>query len=262
MIINPTYIKQILNTDVNDSVINYLIKHVFTNVCNEVQLDTSLEEEEIATVPHTPTENPNILEDQITLFQETIIYGVACDLINIKEQAIEIPQYLLNYYSNKVEEITFCNLYDYCLRELNDYLNSVSTVNYVRSLLFLDNRVSDEDLAFLIEYYTEFLCSKLPEDSEVDTNAWIFKQALYTQIACHIFKLKPNFIGSPKSYKVDEVRVTWTVNFDKKGNTWCDLAEEAFADLKKHYYGLYGFYAFDRPGARTKYGYHGPTSRR
>ena len=99
MIIDPTYIKQILNTEVNDSVINYLIKHVFNNVCNEVQLDTSLEEEEIATVPQPPTTNPHILENELTLFQETIIYGVACDLITIKEQDIEIPQYLLNYYS-------------------------------------------------------------------------------------------------------------------------------------------------------------------
>ena len=262
MIINPTYIQQILNIEVSDSVINYLIKHVFDNVCNKVQLDTSLEEEEIATVPHTPTENPNILEDELSLFQETIIYGVACDLITIKEQDIEIPQYLLNYYSNKVEDITFCNLYNYCLKTLDDYLNSVSQVNYVRHLFFLDDRVSDDDLAFLIEYYTEILCSKLPEDADIDTDAWIFKQALYTQIACHLFKLRPNIIGSPKSYKVDEVRVTWTLNFDKEGNTWCDLAEEAFGDLKKHYYGLYGFYAFDRPGARTKYGYHGPTSRR
>ena len=82
------------------------------------------------------------------------------------------------------------------------------------------------------------------------------------QIACHIFKLKPNLIGSPKSYKVDEVRVTWTLNFDKEGNTWCDLAEEALADLKKKFYGKYGFVAWDRPGARTKYGYHGPGGQR
>ena len=261
MIIDPTYIKQVLNTQASDSVIAYLIKHVFNYVCNEVQLDSSLEEEEIATVPQNPTTNPHIMEDGLTLFQETIIYGIACDLININEQAIDIPQYLIDYYSSKVEEITFCNLYDYCLKSLDDYLNSMSMVKYVRNLLFLDNRISDDDLAFLIEHYTELLCSYLPEDTEIDTDAWIFKQALLMQIACHIFKLRPNFIGNPKSYKVDEVRVTWTLNFDRKNHTWCDLAEEALADLKKKYYNLYGFYAFDRPGARTKYGYHGPTSR-
>ena len=207
MIINPTYIKQILNTQASDSTINYLIKHVFNYVCNEVQLDTSLEEEEIATVPQTPTKNPNILENELSLFQETIIYGIACDLININEEAIEIPQYLLNYYSNKVENITFCNLYDYCLKTLNEYLNSISQVNYVRHLFFLDNRISDDDLAFLIEYYTELLCSKLPEDTDIDIDSWIFKQALYMQIACHIFKLKPNLIGSPKAIKLTKLEL-------------------------------------------------------
>ena len=45
-------------------------------------------------------------------------------------------------------------------------------------------------------------------------------------------------------------------------NTWCDIANEDFANLKKHHYGLYGIYAYDRPGARTKYGHHGPGGNR
>lgn len=258
MIINPTYIQQVLNVQVNEQVINYLIKHIFNYICNKVGLESSLEKEEILTIAQDPIENPNILEDDITLFQETLIYGIACDLISTNEQVIDIPSYLLDFYKDNIEVVTYCNLYDYCLQNLDEYLNSISQVEYVRQYLFLDNRVSDEDIAFLIQHYTNYLISYLPQDTEIDTNSWLFKQALLMQIACHLFKLKPNIIGTPKSYKVDEVRVTWTIGFDKEGATWCDLAEEAFADLKKKYYGLYGFVAWDRPGARTKYGYHGP----
>lgn len=262
MIIDPTYIQQVLNIEVSDSVINYLIKHIFNYICKEVGLESSLEKEEILTIPQDPIEYPNILENDITLFQETLIYGIACDLIKTDEQVIDVPTYLFDFYKESIENVTYCNLYDYCLKNLDVYLNSISQVNYVRKYLFLDNRVSDEELAFLIQHYTNYLISCLPEDAEIDTESWLFKQALLTQIACHLFKLKPNLVSSPKSYKVDEVRVTWTIGFDKEGNTWCDLAEEALADLKKKFYGLYGFVAWDRPGARTKYGYHGPGGRR
>ena len=262
MIIDPTYIQQVLNIEVSDSVINYLIKHIFNYICKEVGLESSLEKEEILTIPQDPIEYPNILENDITLFQETLIYGIACDLIKTDEQVIDVPIYLFDFYKESIENVTYCNLYDYCLKNLDVYLNSISQVNYVRKYLFLDNRVSDEELAFLIQHYTNYLISCLPENTEIDTESWLFKQALLTQIACHLFKLKPNLVSSPKSYKVDEVRVTWTIGFDKEGNTWCDLAEEALADLKKKFYGLYGFVAWDRPGARTKYGYHGPGGRR
>ena len=60
----------------------------------------------------------------------------------------------------------------------------------------------------------------------------------------------------------DEVRETFVLDFDKNKNTWCDIANEDLANLKKKIYGLYGLYAYDRPGARTKYGYHGPSRRR
>lgn len=261
MIIDPTYIQQVLNIQVNDSVINYLIKHIFNYICKEVGLESSLEQEEILTIPQDPIDYPNILEDDITLFQETLIYGIACDLINTDEQVIDVPTYLFDFYQENIENVTYCNLYNYCLKNLDEYLNSISKVGYVRKYLFLDNRVTDEELAFLIQHYTNYLIDCLPKEAQVDTDSWLFKQALLTQIACHLLKLKPNLISAPKSYKVDEVRVTWTIGFDKEGNTWCDLAEEALADLKKKYYGLYGFVAWDRPGARTKYGYHGPRGR-
>ena len=46
MIIDPTYIQQVLNIEVSDSVINYLIKHIFNYICKEVGLESSLEKEE------------------------------------------------------------------------------------------------------------------------------------------------------------------------------------------------------------------------
>lgn len=262
MIIDPTYIKTVLNIEISDELLNYLIKHFFNYVCKEVGLDSTLEEEEIATIPTTQKENPNILEDDLTLFQETIIYGIACELINVGLMQNTMPENIYQFYQPQIQELNYCSLFDYCLQQLDVYLNDeISQVEYVRKILFLTPKITDEELAFLIKHYTEYLISCLPEDAEVDTDSWIFKQALIMQIACHIFRLKPNLIGTPKSYKVDEVRVTWTIGFDKENNTWCDLAEEALADLKKKFYGRYGFVAWDRPGARTKYGYHGPGGR-
>lgn len=150
MIIDPTYIQQVLNIEVSDSVINYLIKHIFNYICKEVGLETSLEQEEILTTPQNPIEYPNILENDITLFQETLIYGIACDLIKTDEKVINIPTYLSDFYKESIENVTYCNLYDYCLKNLDVYLNSISQVNYVRKFLFLDERVNDEELAFLI----------------------------------------------------------------------------------------------------------------
>lgn len=262
MIIDSTYIKNVLNAEVDNQVINYLIKHVFTDICRDIGLDSTLAEEEIVTIElETPIENPNILEDDLTLFQETLIYGIACNLVQTGLIPNTITEQLSQFYQDDIEDVTYCNVFDYCLKQLNAYLNNMSEVEYVRNFLFLNHKISDSQIAFLVQHYKEYLISCLPADSDVDTNSWLFKQALLMQIACHIFKLKPNLIGSPKSYKVDEVRVAWTLDFDKEGNTWCDLAEEALADLKKKYYNLYGFVAWDRPGARTKYGYHGPGGR-
>lgn len=263
MIIDPTYIKQVLNIDVNNEVITYLIKHFFNYVCKEIGLESTLEEEEIATIPtETQKENPNILEDDLTLFQETIIYGIACDLTQTEAIPNIITEDIFQSYKEYMTDVTYCNIFNYCLQELDTYLNHTTDVDYVRSFLFLkESQISDQQLAFLIEHYTKHLISCLPEDAEIDTNSQKFRDALIAQIACHIYKIKPNWIGAPKSYKVDEVRVTYTLGFDKEGNTWCDIAEETLADLKKKYNTLYGIIAWDRPGARTKYGYHGPGGR-
>lgn len=264
MIIDPTYIQTALNTQLHSQVINYLIKHVFNYICGQIGLESTLEEEEIATEPRDDIviENPNILTDDLTLFQETLIYGVACELVSTQLIDDTVSEELYQFYKDNIDDVTYCNIFKYCLTQLDVYLNSMSQVEYVRQVLLLKPIITDEELAFLINHFTQYLISCLPEDAKVDTDSWLFKQALIMQIACHIFKLRPDVIGTPKSYKVDEVRVTWAVGFDKEGNTWCDLAEEALADLKKKYYGKYGFVAWDRPGARTKYGYHGPGGQR
>jgi hypothetical protein len=259
MIIDIAYIKTVLNTEVNDSVINYLIKHFFNYVCKQTQLDTTLENEEILTTNQTNPTTPNILEDDITLFQETIIYGIGCDLTQT-EQLTETNFQIQEKYKDIIQDPTYCNIFDYCLTQLNEYLDSTSQIQYIRNLFSLDiNTVSDDELAFLIQHYTNYLTMYLDKDGEeIDTESPLFKQALYSQIACHIYKVNPTAIITPKSYKVDEVRETYVLDFDKEGHTWCDIADEDLANLKKKYYGLYGIYAYDRPGARTKYGYHGP----
>lgn len=258
MIIDITYIKNVLNTEVEDSVINYLIKHFFNYVCNEIMLDTTLEEEEIATVVADTPQIPNILEDDLTLFQETIIYGIGCELTET-DILTTINSQIQEKYKDTIEDVTYCNVFDYCLKQLDEYLNSKSEVETLRILFGLKKEdVSDDELSFLLQYYTDYILSYMPEDQEIDTESPFFKQALYALIACHIYKVNPTAIINPRSYKVDEVMEIFTLNFDKMNNTWCDLANEAFATLKKKTYNLYGIYAYDRPGARTKYGYHGP----
>lgn len=259
MIIDIAYIKTVLNTEVNDSVINYLIKHFFNYICKQTQLDTTLQEEEILTTNQETQTNPNILEDDLTLFQETLIYGIGCDLTETKQLDTINPQ-IKKKYKNIIQDPNYCTIFDHCLNQINEYLNSTSTVQYVRNLFSLDpNMVSDDELTFLIQHYTNYLTMYLDKDGEeIDTESPLFKQALYSQIACHIYKVNPTAIITPKSYKVDEVRETYVLDFDKEGHTWCDIAEEDLGNLKKKYYGLYGLYAYDRPGARTKYGYHGP----
>ena len=158
------------------------------------------------------------------------------------------------------EYSTYCDFFNNCLETLDAYLNETSEIHVVRRLFSLDEHlISDDDLAFYIQHFTQYLLAYLPEDEEIDTESPKFKQALYTQIACHIFRINPTAIVSPKSYKVDEVRETFVLDFDKNKNTWCDIANEDFANLKKKSYGLYGLYAYDRPGARTKYGHHNIT---
>lgn len=258
MIIDIAYIKNVLNAEVPDSVISYLIKHFFNYICDHVKVISTLEEEEILTTNKDSQTNPNILEDDLTLFQETLIYGIGCELTEIGDLTT-VNEGIQKKYP---ELTTYCDFFNYCLDILYTYINSMSDVEIVRRLFSLDeNLISDDDLAFLIQHFTQYIISYMPEDEKIDTESPLFKQALYTQIACHIYRTHPTYIISPKSYKVDETRETFVLDFDKKKNTWCDIANEDLANLKKKIYGLYGVYAYDRPGARSKYGYHGPKAR-
>ena len=141
---DPTYIKTVLNIEISDELLNYLIKHFFNYVCKEVGLDSTLEEEEIATIPTTQKENPNILEDDLTLFQETIIYGIACELINVGLMQNTMPENIYQFYQPQIQELNYCSLFDYCLQQLDVCLNDeISQVEYVRKILFLTPKITD-----------------------------------------------------------------------------------------------------------------------
>lgn len=270
MIIDISYIKKALNVEVEDSIIQYLIDFYFDYLCEHVNVETSLDEQEILNDNlEVPIENPNISNDDLTIFQETIIYGIACHLLKMNISITIVPQELYNEYielykqskeiNYEIDTLTYCDLFDICLNLLSDYLNDTSNVGYLRRLLGLyAEDISNNEIEFLIEHYTSYLKEILPK---VDETSPLFKQAVWLQVACHIFKTNPEIIITPTEYEVDEVREEFGLAFDKFGNTWCDLANAALGDLKKKTYGYYGLRAYDRPGARTKYGYHGPTSR-
>lgn len=270
MIIDIAYIKKVLELeDIDDSEIAYLINHYFNDVCEEINVKTSLDEQEIVTKVINADITPEFGVDSLSLFQETIIYGIACHLENMGIPITPVPNTIYNEYvvqidlsnipvnENGLYAITFCILYNYCLNELKEYLNDESQVGYIRRLLHLDKQiVPDSEIEFLIQHYTDYITELI---KDVDTNSVYFKQALYLKIACHIYQTHPQAIASPVEYRVDEVSEVFNLSFDKFGNTWCDLAEEAMADLKKHSYKNYGVKVFDRPGARTKYNAWGPT---
>ena len=73
MIIDIAYIKDVLNAEVDDSVLSYLVKHFFNYICDHIKIVSTLQEEEILTTRLDTPINPNILEDDLTLFQETLI---------------------------------------------------------------------------------------------------------------------------------------------------------------------------------------------
>ena len=273
MIIDIPYIKTVLDMDIEDEQCISLINNLFNYMCNYLQVETSLEAEEISLEYLNSNIIPNISEDDLTLFQETMIYGIACHAdmfgISVSQEIydqnidfLDIEALIPN--QDGTYNITYCDLFNNCLKVLKDYLNEntsidTSSVEYLRKLLRLHpDDVSDEEIDFLISHYTDYLSSIIPN---VDVNSPLFKQALYTQIACHIFRTNPDSIVSPASYKVDEVAEWFEIAFDKFNNTWCDLADAALSDLKKQTYGYYGLRTYDRPGARTKYGGYGPSSR-
>lgn len=268
MIVDINYIKNVLQIDVEDSQIQYLLHHYFENICEEINIETTLAEQSISDIALTTTdEMPMLGYNDTSLFQDTIIYGIACHLTKIGIDVIQVPNVLYNEYISLLDLstlsndennyiITFCDLYKYCLNELKEYLNDSSQVVYVRRLLNLDPViVKDQEIEFLIDHYTNYLSEIVPD---ADVESVYFKQAVYMQVACHIYRTNPTAIIAPSEYRVDEVSEVFDLAFDKFGNTWCDLADEALADLRKKSYRNYGIKVFDRPGARTKYHAWGP----
>lgn len=268
MIVDINYIRNVLQIDVDDSQLQYLLHHYFEDICEEINIETTLEEQSMSDIALATTdEMPMLGYNDTSLFQDTIIYGIACHLSNIGIDVVQVPNVLYNEYislldvstlSNEGDTyiITFCDLYKYCLSELKAYLNDTSQTGYVRRLLNLDPViVNDREIEFLIDHYTNYLSEIVPD---ADTESVYFKQAVYMQVACHIYRTNPTAIIAPSEYRVDEVSEVFDLAFDKFGNTWCDLAEEALADLRKKSYRNYGIKVFDRPGARTKYHAWGP----
>lgn len=268
MIVDITYIKNVLEVDIEDSQLQYLLHHFFDDICRKINVVTTLEEQEISDIALSTTyETPMLGYNDTSLFQDTIIYGIACHLNQTNIPTTSLPQILYNEYIDKLDLstlsmdneqyiITFCDLYNYCVQELNVFLNDESQVGYLRQLLNLQPEiVPDREIEFLITHYTQYLQEII---QGVDPESAYFKQALYLAIACHIFRTNPQAIISPTEYRVDETSEVFNLAFDKEGNTWCDLADAALADLKKKTYKNYGIKVFDRPGARTKYGAWGP----
>ena len=273
MIIDISYIKTVLQTDAEESQIKYLINHCFEDICEKINVETTLTQQDITDLPLTINEElVDITNRDTTLFQDTLIWGIACNLQNMDISVTSIPSLLYDEVIDKIDitniplnednlyDITFCDIYHGCINELNDLLNDESNVGYLRRLLNLSkDDIGDNEIEFLIDHYTEYLKETI---KDVDPESAYFKQAVYLSVACHIYRTQPVSIASPTEYKVDEVSEKFGLNFDKYGNTWCDLADEAISDLKKNTYKNFGVKTFDRPGARTKYNAWGPTSGR
>lgn len=265
MIIDIPYIKQAFNIQIDDDKIIYLINHYFDYICEHINVSTTLEEEEISLEKlENPIYNPIFPNDELTLFQETLMFAIACNLSTLGISNSYIPEQIYNkyitFFDTDAQEdyvLTYCDIFNYCLDQLSSILNTDSNVGYLRRLLNISpEEVSDNEIEFLIEHYTKYLSDIIPD---VDTESPLFQQAVYLSVACHIFKTNPTAITTPVMYYVDEVREKFQIDFDKNKNTWCDLANAAISDLKKKTYGYYGLRAYDRPGARTKYGVHGPS---
>lgn len=272
MIIDIPYIQKILKATNNEEAIKYFVNHYFDYICEHVNIQTTLEEQQISLENlEDPIENPNF-NDDLTLFQETLIFAIAC---NLSTTGISVPyisqeiydkyitffdvqELVLNEFTNQYS-LTYCDLFQNCLKRLDNSLMLSTEVSYVRRLLGIAaDAIEDKEIEFLIEHYKDYLSAIIPN---VDTESALFKQAIYLSIACHLFKTRPEIVTAPIMYYVDEVRERFKLDFDKYGNTWCDLANAAINDLKKKSFGYYGLRAYDRPGARTKYGAYGPSGR-
>ena len=87
MIIDISYIKRALEIDVEDSIIKYFIDFYFDYICEHINVETSLDEEDILNDNlETPVNNPNISNDDLTIFQE--MYDLWYSLPSFKNEYI------------------------------------------------------------------------------------------------------------------------------------------------------------------------------
>lgn len=272
MIIDIAYIKNVLGiNDVDDSQISFLLNHYFDYLCDYLNVETTLKQEEILNenLPE-PINNPNLINDDLTFFQETIIYAIAHHSENMNIPLNLISNELYNKVINIIDIstlnknpnddtkfiLTYSDIYNNYLQLLNTYVNDMSSAGYVRRLLGLDSDlVSDSEIEFLIEHYKKYFKDTI---ANVDTSLPEFKQAIYLSVACQIFRTNPTAISSPTGYIVDEVTEYFNTSFDKSGNTWCDLADNAINDLKRKTTKNFGVKTLSRRGLRSLETSYGP----
>ena len=99
MIVDLSYIKNVLEVDVEDSQLQYLLHHYFDDICQKINVITTLTEQEISDIAMASTdEAPMLGYNDTSLFQDTIIYGIACHLNNTGIITKDIPQVIYNEY--------------------------------------------------------------------------------------------------------------------------------------------------------------------
>ena len=83
MIVDINYIKNVLQVDIGDSQLQYLLHHYFENICEEINIISTLDEQDLSDVPLVSEEMQMLGYNDTSLFQDTIIYGIACHLNNM-----------------------------------------------------------------------------------------------------------------------------------------------------------------------------------
>jgi hypothetical protein len=274
MMIDIAYIRQTLQLPdtLLDTTISYLIKHYYEYLVEMMNLDTTMEKEGISTEivkDNTIPENP-LIDSKLTVFQQTLILGIACNLSNMQISINNINDIEYNYFIQHIDLtnikltddgiryiLDWCILYNSYLAILKTYSTDYSTVDYIRRLFNLDDElIPDNQIEFLLDHYTNLVKDKLGD--KADVNSATFKEVVYLGIACQLFKTNPTAIISPKEYEVGDVSETFDTSFTKSADTWCDMYDDALNDLIADTEGFHGFKAFGRGSAREKYGYYGP----
>jgi hypothetical protein len=274
MMIDIAYIRQALQLPdtLLDSTITYLIKHYYEYLVEMMNLDTTMDKEGISTeiVKDNTIPEDALIDSKLTVFQQTLILGIACNLSNMQISVRDISDTEYNYFIKLIDLtniklnkegtkyiLDWCILYNSYLAILKSFSTDYSTVDYIRRLFNLDPElITDSQIEFLLDHYTNLLKDKL--GGKADLESATFKEVVYLGIACQLFKTNPTAIISPKEYEVGDVSETFDTSFTKSADTWCDMYDDALNDLIADSEGFHGFKAFGRGSAREKYGYYGP----